>query len=183
MQMSSTNDRSLHVCVCMCVRMHACEYVHNSTAELLRGFEDVALVEFMYLAFTCTSAECYHRRLRSLMLCLCVTSFEHEFNSLESWCCEAIFFIGTPMIVWRGRVMLFCMGSPLTSSRLTKWAEAWHGTWVCWCMVARLSHFLVMMLLIFLWVFFSSASMSKASPSTRLMLCTKSNHINYWKEC
>ena len=59
------------VCVCVCVRMHACEYVHKSTAKLLWGFEDVALVEFMYLAFMRTPAECYRRRRRSLMLCLC----------------------------------------------------------------------------------------------------------------
>ena len=35
-------------------------------------FEDVALVEFMYLVFTRMPGECYRRRLRSfLLLCLC----------------------------------------------------------------------------------------------------------------
>ena len=39
-------------------------------------FEDVPMVHFMYLVFTCIPRESYHRRLRSLLLCLCVTSFE-----------------------------------------------------------------------------------------------------------
>ena len=41
------------VCVCVCV------------------CEDVSLVEFMYLVFTCMQGESYHRQLRSLLLCLC----------------------------------------------------------------------------------------------------------------
>ena len=34
--------------------------------------EDVPLMEFMYLVFTCMPAESYHRRLRSLLLCYVV---------------------------------------------------------------------------------------------------------------
>ena len=34
-------------------------------------FEDVPLVEFMYLVFTRMPGESYRRRLRSLLLCLC----------------------------------------------------------------------------------------------------------------
>ena len=37
--------------------------------------EAVALVEFIYLAFTRMPCGSYHRRLRPL-LCVCVTSFE-----------------------------------------------------------------------------------------------------------
>ena len=33
-------------------------------------FEDVPMVHFMYLVFTCIPGESYHRRLRSLLLCL-----------------------------------------------------------------------------------------------------------------
>ena len=33
--------------------------------------EDVPLVKFMYLVFTCLPGESYHRRLQSLSLCLC----------------------------------------------------------------------------------------------------------------
>ena len=36
----------------------------------------VRLVEFAYLVFTRKTGESYRRRLRSLLLCLCVTSFE-----------------------------------------------------------------------------------------------------------
>ena len=35
------------------------------------GLEDVHLVEFMYLVFTCKPGEIYRRRLRSLLLYLC----------------------------------------------------------------------------------------------------------------
>ena len=43
---------------------HACKYkVHKP--------EDVPLVEFMYLVFTCMPGESYRRRLRSLLLYLC----------------------------------------------------------------------------------------------------------------
>ena len=38
-------------------------------------FEDVPLVEFMYLVFTRMPGESYHRRLTSL-LCTCVIYFE-----------------------------------------------------------------------------------------------------------
>ena len=34
-------------------------------------FEDIALVEFMYLVFTRMPGESYHKRLRSLLLYLC----------------------------------------------------------------------------------------------------------------
>ena len=43
--------------------------------------EDVALVEFMYLVFTCMPGESYHRQLRSLLLCLCDV-FQVLINSL-----------------------------------------------------------------------------------------------------
>ena len=36
-------------------------------------FEDVPLVDFMYLVFTRTPGESYHRQLRSLLPCLCDT--------------------------------------------------------------------------------------------------------------
>ena len=35
------------------------------------NYEDVPLVEFMYLVFTRMPGESYLRRLRSLLLCLC----------------------------------------------------------------------------------------------------------------
>ena len=38
--------------------------------------KDVPLVEFMCLVFTRMPGESYRRRLGSLLLCLCVTSFE-----------------------------------------------------------------------------------------------------------
>ena len=41
----------------------------------------VALVEFMYLVFTCMPGESYRRRLRSLLLCLCDV-FRSLINSL-----------------------------------------------------------------------------------------------------
>ena len=47
----------------------------------------VPLVEFMHLVFTYTPCESYRRRLRSLLLCLCVTSFELQltpFRRLDS---------------------------------------------------------------------------------------------------
>ena len=39
-------------------------------------FQDIPVVEFMYLVFTHMPGENYRRKLRSYLLCLCVTSFE-----------------------------------------------------------------------------------------------------------
>ena len=47
-------------------------------------FEDVPLVEFMYLVFTRMPGESYRRRLRSLLLCLCDV-FRTLINSLVCW--------------------------------------------------------------------------------------------------
>ena len=47
-------------------------------------FEDVPLVEFMYLVLTRMPGESYRRRLRSLLLCLCDV-FQTLINSLV--CC------------------------------------------------------------------------------------------------
>ena len=44
-------------------------------------FEDVPLVEFMYLVFTRMPGESHRRRLRSLLLCLCDV-FRALINSL-----------------------------------------------------------------------------------------------------
>ena len=44
-------------------------------------FNDVPLVEFMYLVFTGMPGEGYHRQLRSLLLCLCDV-FQLLMNSL-----------------------------------------------------------------------------------------------------
>ena len=38
--------------------------------------------QFMHLVFNRTPDESYCRRLRSLLLCLCVTSFEHQLTPL-----------------------------------------------------------------------------------------------------
>ena len=46
--------------------------------------EDVPLVEFMYLVFTCMPGECYFRWLRSLLLYLCYI-FWVLINSLVCW--------------------------------------------------------------------------------------------------
>ena len=43
--------------------------------------QDVPLVEFMYLVFTCMPGESYRRRLRSLLLYLCYV-FRALINSL-----------------------------------------------------------------------------------------------------
>ena len=51
--------------------------------------EDVLLVEFMYLVFTCMPGESYHRRLRTLLLYLCYV-FQALINSLVSSFCEAV---------------------------------------------------------------------------------------------
>ena len=48
---------------------------HVSISHLVLLFEDVPVVEFMYLVFTCTPGEGYCRQLRSL-LCQCVTPFK-----------------------------------------------------------------------------------------------------------
>ena len=50
----------------------------------LSWIEDVSLVEFMYLVFTCMPGENYHRHLRSLMLYLCYI-FWVLINSLVCW--------------------------------------------------------------------------------------------------
>jgi len=42
--------------------------------------EDVSLVEFRYLVFTCMSGESYNKRLRSLLLSLC-DGFRALFNN------------------------------------------------------------------------------------------------------
>ena len=47
-------------------------------------FEDVPLVEFMYLVFTCMPGESCHRRLRSLLLYLCYV-FWAQISSLVGW--------------------------------------------------------------------------------------------------
>ena len=49
---------------------------HVSISHLALLFEDVPVVEFMYLVFTCTPGEGCCRQLRSLLLCQCVTSFK-----------------------------------------------------------------------------------------------------------
>ena len=48
--------------------------------------EDLPLVEFMYLVFTCMPGESYHRWLSSLLLCLCDV-FWVLINSLVCWFC------------------------------------------------------------------------------------------------
>ena len=48
--------------------------------------KDVPLADFMYTAFTCMPGESYHRRLRSLLLCLCGI-FRALINSLVCWFC------------------------------------------------------------------------------------------------
>ena len=45
-------------------------------------FTNVPLVELIYLFFTRMPGESYRRRLRSLLPCLCVTSFERFLTSL-----------------------------------------------------------------------------------------------------
>jgi len=47
-------------------------------------FEDVPLVEFMYLVFTCTPSEGYHRQLGSLLLYWCYV-FQALINSRVCW--------------------------------------------------------------------------------------------------
>ena len=51
----------------------------SACSILEKSFEDVTLVEFMYLVLTRTPGESYRRRLRSLLLYLCVTYFERNF--------------------------------------------------------------------------------------------------------
>ena len=58
--------------VCVDVKHHA---------YLLTFFEDVPLVEFMYLVFTRMPGENYRRQFRSLLLCLCCV-FRALINSL-----------------------------------------------------------------------------------------------------
>ena len=50
----------------------------------LHPMEDVPLVEFMYLVFTCMPGGSCHRWLRSLLLCLCDV-FQVLINSLVCW--------------------------------------------------------------------------------------------------
>ena len=45
-------------------------------------FENVPLVDFMFFVFTRMPGGSYRRRLGSLLLCLCVTSFRALINSL-----------------------------------------------------------------------------------------------------
>ena len=62
------------------IRTHA--YTHTWLSDLLS--EDVLLVEFMYLVFTCMPGVSYCRRLMSLLLCLCDV-FWALVNSLVCW--------------------------------------------------------------------------------------------------
>ena len=57
---------------------HMCQY---SLHKLHQYFEDVLLVEFMYLVFKRMSDESYSRRPRSLLLYLCYV-FRALINSL-----------------------------------------------------------------------------------------------------
>ena len=63
---------------------HACNYkVHKLHQRYIFDdvFEDVPMVEFMYLAFTCMPGKSFCKRLRSLLLYLCY-KFQAVINSL-----------------------------------------------------------------------------------------------------
>ena len=64
------------------MHIHTHAYTHTWLSDLLS--EDVLLVEFMYLVFTCMPGESYCRWLMSLMLCLCDV-FWALVNSLVCW--------------------------------------------------------------------------------------------------
>ena len=70
---------------CTHAHMHARTHTHTHTHTLTSEgvYVHVPLVEFMYLAFTCTPCESYHRRLGSL-LCL-FKVFQALSNSLVCW--------------------------------------------------------------------------------------------------
>ena len=48
----------------------ALRYIFGTSGTYRMKFEDVPLVEFMYIVFTRMPGESYRRRLRSLLLCL-----------------------------------------------------------------------------------------------------------------
>ena len=50
--------------------------------------EDLPMVEFMYLVFTCMQGESYRMRLRSLLLCSCDV-FRALINSIVCWLCTS----------------------------------------------------------------------------------------------
>ena len=74
---------SVHTCVSKCARNVG--YLCHWGASF---FEDIPLVEFMYLVFTRMPGESYHRRLKSLLLYLCYV-FRALINSLECWFCTS----------------------------------------------------------------------------------------------
>ena len=70
----------------MRVNSHLVHKLHQEYIPCL--FEDVPLVEFMYLAFERIPGESYRRRLRSLLLYLCDV-FRALINSPVSWFCTS----------------------------------------------------------------------------------------------
>ena len=82
----------LHACQ---VRFWGCTsggvYVPCIYTHARWDFEDVPLVEFMYLVFTRMPGESYHRQPRSLLLYLCYL-FQALINSFVCWFC-----LGTPV--------------------------------------------------------------------------------------
>ena len=81
-------------------------YLHRGTST-----ENVLLVEFMYLVFTCMPGESYCRQLRSLLLYLCYV-FQSLINSLVRWfCTSAVGLVLFPIytyIVWKIRINPCC---------------------------------------------------------------------------
>ena len=66
-------------------------YTHSTGGtSSFENFEDVPLVEFMYLVFTRMPGESYRRRLRSLLLYLCYV-FRTLINSPVCWFCMTAF--------------------------------------------------------------------------------------------
>ena len=64
---------------------------------MAKTFEDVPLVEFMYLVFTRMPGESYRRRLGSLLLYLCCV-FRALINSLVYLCFCFVFVFGMALV-------------------------------------------------------------------------------------
>ena len=104
-------------------------------------FEDVPLVEFMYLVFIHMPGESYYRRLRSLLLCLCEV-FQALINSLMCFVFVVVVgcvFCFRVVVVFGGVISVLCENFGFQILSCSIWGfELWriYFTWTkkydCW---------------------------------------------------